>query len=311
MSQTPVSLIDVSTYLPGEPIGAEYYAQFAESDELRDNVMFRAPAFRHHVAPEESAIDMIERAAQGLIERHGEDVVAGADVLITHTQVPDMAFYGEGGGIAHRLGMRPSWVLDLNNGGCAAICVGAQCGSSVAGVRGWPHRADRHRAKRRRAGLRSAKVCAAKRSRRCPATARRWAWSRWAINRPFSTSSAAPMVNTLARWCSSPDPPRKWWQAGGGRALHRIHRKQDHQGAGPRQPSGPRGRVSGVSIESDCPPRTSTCLSPTSPTGRFCATGGRRSNCPRNVIATPSTSAATCSVPESRSTWITRYRTVR
>ena len=32
-----VSLIDVSTYLPGEPIGADYYAQFADSDDLRDN----------------------------------------------------------------------------------------------------------------------------------------------------------------------------------------------------------------------------------------------------------------------------------
>jgi 3-oxoacyl-[acyl-carrier-protein] synthase III len=121
MSKPSVSLIDVSTYLPGEPIGAEYYAQFAESDDLRDNLMFRAPTFRHHVAPEESSIDMIERAAQGLIERHGPDVIEGADVLITHTQVPDMAFYGQGGGIAHRLGMRPSWVLDLNNGGCAAF----------------------------------------------------------------------------------------------------------------------------------------------------------------------------------------------
>src|ERR1700757_2376183 len=117
----PVSLIDVSTYLPGEPIGAEYYAQFAESDDLRDNLMFRAPKFRHHIAPDETAIDMIERAVQGLIERHGHDVIEGADVLITHTQVPDMAFYGEGGGIAHRLGLRPSWVLDLNNGGCAAF----------------------------------------------------------------------------------------------------------------------------------------------------------------------------------------------
>ncbi|OBI53122.1 3-oxoacyl-ACP synthase III family protein [Mycobacterium sp. E787] len=121
MNQPSVSLIDVSTYLPGDPIGADYYARFAESDDLRDNLMFRAPAFRHHVAPEESSIDMIERAAQGLIERHGHDVVEGADVLITHTQVPDMAFYGQGGGIAHRLGMRPSWVLDLNNGGCAAF----------------------------------------------------------------------------------------------------------------------------------------------------------------------------------------------
>lgn len=121
MGNQTVSLIDVSSYLPGEPIPAEYYAQFAESDELRENVMFRAPKFRHHVAPEESSIDMIERAVQGLIERHGHDVVEGADVLITHTQVPDMAFYGQGGGIAHRLGLRPSWVLDLNNGGCAAF----------------------------------------------------------------------------------------------------------------------------------------------------------------------------------------------
>jgi 3-oxoacyl-[acyl-carrier-protein] synthase III len=121
VSQTTVSLTDVSTYLPGEPIPAEYYAQFAESDDLRDNVMFRAPAFRHHVAPDETAIDMVERAAQGLIERHGRDVIEGADVLITHTQAPDLPFYGAGGGIAHRLGIRPSWVLDLHNGGCAAF----------------------------------------------------------------------------------------------------------------------------------------------------------------------------------------------
>jgi len=121
VSKTTVSLTDVSTYLPGEPISADYYAQFAESDELRDNVMFRAPKFRHHVAPDETATDMIQRATRGLIERHGEDVITGADVLITHTQAPDLPFYGAGGGIAHRLGMRPSWVLDLHNGGCAAF----------------------------------------------------------------------------------------------------------------------------------------------------------------------------------------------
>ncbi|WP_006245150.1 3-oxoacyl-ACP synthase III family protein [Mycolicibacterium tusciae] len=119
-----VSLLDVSTYLPGEPISADYYAQFAESDDLRDNVMFRAPKFRHHVAEDETAIDMVERAAAGLIERHGHDMVAGADILITHTQMPDMPFYGGGGGMAHRLGMKPNWVLDLHNGGCAAFVLG-------------------------------------------------------------------------------------------------------------------------------------------------------------------------------------------
>lgn len=117
----PVSLTDVSTYLPGEPIGADYYARCAGSDDLRDNRMFRAPRLRHHVGPDETAADMVEHATAGLIDRHGHDVIAGIDVLITHTQVPDMPFYGAGGGIAHRLGMRPGWVLDLHNGGCAAF----------------------------------------------------------------------------------------------------------------------------------------------------------------------------------------------
>jgi 3-oxoacyl-[acyl-carrier-protein] synthase-3 len=120
-NQPAVSLIDVSSYLPGEPIGASYYAQYTESDDLRDNLMFHAPKFRHHVGPDETAIDMVERAAQGLIDRHGRDVIETVDILITHTQMPDMPFYGGGGGIAHRLGMRPSWVLDLHNGGCAAF----------------------------------------------------------------------------------------------------------------------------------------------------------------------------------------------
>lgn len=124
MDRSAVSLIDVSGYLPGEPIGADYYAQFAESDDLRDSLMFRAPRFRHHVGADESAIDMIERAARGLIERHGRDVIENTDVLITHTQLPDVPFYGAGGGVAHRLGMQPSWVLDLHNGGCAAFILG-------------------------------------------------------------------------------------------------------------------------------------------------------------------------------------------
>jgi 3-oxoacyl-[acyl-carrier-protein] synthase-3 len=124
MSQPTVSLTDVSSYLPGKPLSADYYAQFADSGDLRDNLMFRAPKFRHHVGPDETAIDMVERATQGLIKRHGQDVIADVDVLITHTQMPDIPFYGAGGGIAHRLGMRPHWVLDLHNGGCAAFVLG-------------------------------------------------------------------------------------------------------------------------------------------------------------------------------------------
>jgi 3-oxoacyl-[acyl-carrier-protein] synthase-3 len=124
MTEPAVSLIDVSTYLPGEPIGIDYYAEFAGSDELRDNLMFRAPTYRHHVAEDETAVDMVERAAAGLVERHGHDAIAGVDVLITHSQMPDMPFYGGGGQMAHRLGMKPSTVIDLHNGGCAAFVLG-------------------------------------------------------------------------------------------------------------------------------------------------------------------------------------------
>jgi 3-oxoacyl-[acyl-carrier-protein] synthase III len=102
----------------------EYYANYADSDELRDSLMFRAPKFRHHIAGDETAIDMIERAATGLVERHGHDAIVNVDVLITHTQMPDMPFYGGGAGMAHRLGMKPKWVLDLHNGGCAAFVLG-------------------------------------------------------------------------------------------------------------------------------------------------------------------------------------------
>ncbi|MDH6244756.1 3-oxoacyl-ACP synthase III family protein [Mycobacterium sp. OTB74] len=119
-----VSLLDVSTYLPGQPVGADYYAQFADTDDLRDNVMFRAPRFRHHVGADETAIDMVQRAAERLVQRHGPDVLAEVDVLITHTQLPDMPFYGGGGGMANRLGMKPNWVIDLHNGGCAAFVLG-------------------------------------------------------------------------------------------------------------------------------------------------------------------------------------------
>ena len=119
-----VSLLDISTYLPGEPVSADYYAGFAESDDLRENVMFRAPRFRHHVAKDETAIDMVEQAAAGLVERHGQDAIANVDMLITHVQLPDTPFYGSGAGMAHRLGMKPNWVLDLHNGGCAAFVLG-------------------------------------------------------------------------------------------------------------------------------------------------------------------------------------------
>jgi 3-oxoacyl-[acyl-carrier-protein] synthase III len=37
MTTPTVSLVDVSTYLPENRVSAEYYANFARTDELREN----------------------------------------------------------------------------------------------------------------------------------------------------------------------------------------------------------------------------------------------------------------------------------
>lgn len=210
-----VSLLDVSTYLPGEPIGADYYARFAGSDELRDNVMFRAPRFRHHVAPEESAVDMVAQAAAGLVDRHGTDVLAQIDVLITHTQLPDMPFYGGGGAMAHRLGMKPNWVIDLHNGGCAAFVLGLKLARQLlAGGEG-----------------RTALIAVAQNSAgqifEQPSIRRK---AQAAVPGDgaavglVAVSDVSPILDVECRTygeCAGDmtiaiDPPRKWWQAGPG-----------------------------------------------------------------------------------------------
>lgn len=116
-----VSLTDVATYLPENRVPAEWYAKHAGTDDLRQNLMFRAPEYRHHAAFEETNADMMVRAADRLVQRHGADVLADVDVLLTHSQMPDLPIVGSGGEVAHRLGMNPSYIIDVHNGGCAAF----------------------------------------------------------------------------------------------------------------------------------------------------------------------------------------------
>ena len=58
-----------------------------------------------------------ERAAAGLIERHGQDTIADVDILITHTQMPDMPFYGGGGGMVSKHGGAVAVRDDFRGGG--------------------------------------------------------------------------------------------------------------------------------------------------------------------------------------------------
>ena len=119
---TTVSLTDVAGYLPGEPVPAEFYTQYpGAEDKLRDNPMFRVPPMRHHVAAGESNTDMVERAVAPLIERHGREEIRSVDVLLMHSQLPDTPFVGAGSEVARRLGLKPRWLIDVANAGCASF----------------------------------------------------------------------------------------------------------------------------------------------------------------------------------------------
>jgi 3-oxoacyl-[acyl-carrier-protein] synthase-3 len=119
---TVVSLLDVASYLPASRVPAEFFTQYpGAEDKLRNHTMFKPPAFRHHVAADETAVDMIERATRPLIERHGADAIRNVDVLLVHTQLPDAPFVGCGTEVARRLGCRPEWLIDVHNGGCASF----------------------------------------------------------------------------------------------------------------------------------------------------------------------------------------------
>ncbi|MET9858675.1 3-oxoacyl-[acyl-carrier-protein] synthase III C-terminal domain-containing protein [Streptomyces smyrnaeus] len=117
-----VSLLELASYLPGEPVGTDYFLPYQEdSGEMAGHTMFKAPRHRHQVGRDETPADMMEKAGLLLQERIGKDAVQGADVVITNTLLPEVPFTGPGAEVAHRLGVGADWVLDAHNGGCASF----------------------------------------------------------------------------------------------------------------------------------------------------------------------------------------------
>ncbi|WP_103500315.1 3-oxoacyl-ACP synthase III family protein, partial [Streptomyces sp. SM14] len=117
-----VSLMELASYLPPRRVDTQWFLdQQGDDAPMAGHEMFGPPAHRHHVAREESAADMIEQAARTLLDRIGPDEAAGIDTVLTNVLLPDLPFTGSGAEISHRLGLRPSWVLDAHNGGCASF----------------------------------------------------------------------------------------------------------------------------------------------------------------------------------------------
>lgn len=117
-----VSIEDFGSYLPENVVDRDFFGDpDAAPDPLADNPLLRAPDTRHHVAPEERAAEMIEKAARPMFDRLGLDPTGNVDLLITNVLLPDHLFTGCGAETAHRLGCTPEMIFDLQNGGCASF----------------------------------------------------------------------------------------------------------------------------------------------------------------------------------------------
>jgi 3-oxoacyl-[acyl-carrier-protein] synthase-3 len=113
----PVSLLGVAAYLPEREVTNDF---FAEGTAARRG-MFTAPTTRRHVAPEEGPSQMIERAAARLFSRLDLDPGRDIDIIFTNVTIPDQPFTGCGADVAHRIGARPRWVVDLHSAGCVSF----------------------------------------------------------------------------------------------------------------------------------------------------------------------------------------------
>ena len=115
-----VSLVDVASYLPGEPVPTDYFTQFSRSERMAKNVMFRSPTGRHHVGRDETAVDMVERAFARCANATAPISPPRSTSAHPH---PTARQSGARRGPEWRdgSGLKPSQVLDVHNGGCAAF----------------------------------------------------------------------------------------------------------------------------------------------------------------------------------------------
>ena len=118
--ESTISIAGLGSYLPGEELGTDFFGLGNETPADRSPLL-APPRTRHHVARDERAGTMVERAARPMFERLGLDPDGSVDLLITNTLLPDTPITGCGAEAAHLLGCNPDWIIDLHNGGCGSF----------------------------------------------------------------------------------------------------------------------------------------------------------------------------------------------
>jgi 3-oxoacyl-[acyl-carrier-protein] synthase III len=115
---TTISLLGTARHMPARVVDNDFFGLDVGSSR---GAMFRGTRLRHHIADDETAVSMIERAAARLGEQLGADAIRGVDLLLTNVSLPDQPFTGCGSSVSHVLGLRPRLVVDLHNAGCISF----------------------------------------------------------------------------------------------------------------------------------------------------------------------------------------------
>lgn len=113
-----ISLSAVASYLPEKIVENDF---FGDMTKFNKNRMFEGVLRRRHVAQDETAVDMIEKAAKKLFEKTNLNPAKDIDLLLTNVSVPDQPFLGCGALVSKRIGACPQLILDLNNSGCISF----------------------------------------------------------------------------------------------------------------------------------------------------------------------------------------------
>ena len=115
--RSPFSLIKTASYIPGKPVDLSFY----HKDSQENHGFLHSGKYRHHIAKNESAADMIVSASTKLINDLNLDPTKDIDIILTNVSLPDQPFNGCGVEVKHRLGANARWIFDIQNTGCVSF----------------------------------------------------------------------------------------------------------------------------------------------------------------------------------------------
>ncbi|MGB0591174.1 MAG: 3-oxoacyl-ACP synthase III family protein [Myxococcota bacterium] len=114
----PVSLRAIASAFPSDVVTNDF---FGDGSDAPQSGMFRGAKQRHHMAPGQTAVDLIMSATADIEAQLDRRIAQDIDIILTNVSMPDLPFTGCGAEVAKAIGARPQSVYDLHNHGCVSF----------------------------------------------------------------------------------------------------------------------------------------------------------------------------------------------